>query len=372
MKVALVHDYLNQYGGAERILEAFCELFPEAPIYTLFYDEKLTYGRFKGKDIHTSFIQKIPFSRKYHQMFPLLMPMAVESLDLSEYDLVLSDSASFAKGVITKPQTFHICYLHTPLRYAWDKSHQYLSEFPFPTVLKSLAPFFLTYLRVWDQHASIRPDVLLTNSRFVRSRIRKYYKQEADIIYPPVSFEFFGSGATAVSSGDYFLIVGRLTPYKRFQLAITVCNKLGLPLKIVGGGPERRRLQKSAARNIEFLGTVPDRVLRDIYANCRALIFPQEEDFGIVALEAMAAGKPVIAFRGGGAMESIIEGETGIFFDEPTESALERAIREFGALPFDSRRIKDHAKKFDKEIFKKNIKEFIDGTYADFISRITV
>lgn len=372
MKVALVHDYLNQYGGAERVLEAFCELFPEAPIYTLFYDEKLTYGRFKGKDIRTSFIQKIPFSRRYHQIFPPLMPMAVESLDLSEFDLVLSDSASFAKGVITKPTTLHICYLHTPLRYAWDKSHQYLSEFPLPPVLKPLASFFLTYLRLWDLHASIRPDVYLTNSRFVQSRIRKYYRKEAEVIPPPVSFEFFGGEFTIASSEDYFLMVGRLTPYKRFQLAITVFNKLGLPLKIVGDGPERMRLEKSAEENIEFVGTVSDQVLRDIYANCRALIFPQEEDFGIVALEAMAAGKPVIAFRGGGAIESIIEGETGLFFDEPTESALEKAVREFGAFSFDPQRIKNHTKGFDKEVFKKNIKGFIDRTNADFISRKSV
>jgi len=196
MKIALVHDYLNQYGGAERVLEVFSELFPDAPIYTLFYDEKLTNGAFSGKDIRTSFLQKIPFSRRYHQVFPVLMPIAVESLDLSSYDVVLSDSASFAKGIITKPTTLHICYLHTPLRYVWDKSHEYLSEFPMPRIMKAFAPFVLTYLRMWDKDASTRPDVYLTNSHFVKSRIQKYYGIEPDVIPPSVDTKIFNGEAS--------------------------------------------------------------------------------------------------------------------------------------------------------------------------------
>ncbi len=368
MRIALVHDYLNQYGGAERVLEVFSELFPEAPIYTLFYDEKLTRGAFSGKDIRTSFLQKIPFSRKYHQVFPVLMPIAAESLDFSSYDVVLSDSASFAKGIITKPSTMHICYLHTLLRYAWDKSHEYLSEFPMPRIMKAFAPFVLTYLRMWDKDASTRPDAYLTNSHFVRSRIQKYYGVDAEVIHPSVDTKLFNGEVSPSESNseDYFLMVGRLTPYKRFNLAIEVFNTLGWKLKIIGDGPEKKRLQRMAKNNIEFLGTAGDETLREQYAGSRAVVFPQEEDFGIVPLEAMASGKPVIAFHAGGALESVREGETGVFFNEPTAESLERALREFDPNTFDSDKIKEHARTFDKEVFKTRIKEFVEEAYKDF------
>ncbi len=365
MKVALVHDYLNQYGGAERVLEVFSEAFPEAPIYTLFYDEKLTSGVFKGKDIRTSFLQKIPFSRKYHQVFPVFMPVAAESLDFRDYDVVLSDSASFAKGVITKPSTLHICYLHTPLRYAWDKSHEYLSEFPMPRVIKWVAPFVLAYLRMWDKDASSRPDILLTNSQFVRSRIRKYYGRDAEVVYPSIDPTFFGEEDIS-ANGEYFLMVGRLTPYKRFGLTVEVFNELGWPLKIIGNGPERRRLERRAKKNVEFFGTVSDGTLRKYYAGAKALIFPQEEDFGIVPLEAMAAGRPVIAFRAGGALESVKEGETGMFFDEQTPESLQRVLHEFNSVRFDSEKIREHARKFSKDLFKSRIKEIVEKEYERF------
>lgn len=367
LRVALVHDYLNQYGGAERVLEAFSEIFPLAPIYTLFYDERLTRGVFRGKDIRTSFLQKIPFSRKYHQLFPALMPIAVESLDLSNFDLVLSDSASFAKGVLTKPNTLHICYLHTPLRYAWDKSHEYLSEFPVPSILKLFAPPLLTYLRIWDKEASTRPDVYITNSKFVQRRIRKYYGKDAEVIYPPVDVKIFDSENSQINAGEgYFIMVGRLTPYKRFQLAIEVFNRLGWKLKIIGDGPEKKRLKKIARSNIEFLGIVSDELLKKYYANSKALVFPQEEDFGIVPLEAMSAGKPVIAFSGGGALESVRENETGIFFNEQTQKSLKDALYKFNPSNFGAARIKEHARSFDKEVFKGKIKAFIEREYEDF------
>lgn len=351
MRVALVHDYLNQYGGAERVLEAFCELFPDAPIFTTLYDEKLTAGAFRGKNIKTSFLQHMPFSRTHHRLFPLLMPMAVEQFNLAEYDVVLSDSASFAKGVITKPYTFHISYCHTPPRYAWDDSHKYIEEFGYSTPIRLVVPLFMNYVRIWDREAALRVDRFVTNSRFVQSRIKKYYGETAEVIYPPVRTDFFTPG----ESEGYFLVVGRLSAYKRFDLAVSVFNELGLPLKIVGGGPERERLERLAKPNIEFVGRVDDETLRQYYAHAEAFIFPQEEDFGITAVEAMASGKPVIAFRGGGALETVKEGETGVFFDTQSEESLYQAVRGFNTRAFDSQRIREHALLFDKEIFKKKI-----------------
>jgi len=366
MKIALVHDYLNQYGGAERVLEVFSNMFPDAPIYTLFYDEKLTGGKFKGKDIRTSFLQKIPYSRKYHQIFPMLMPVAAESFDLSLYDVVLSDSASFAKAVITKPSTLHICYLHTPLRYAWDKSHEYIEGFPLPRVIKYFAPFILSYLRVWDRDASRRPDLYLTNSQYVASRIRKYYNRESVVIHPPVSDQYFSQSVQKKTPEDYFLMVGRLTPYKRFRMAVEVFNDLGEKLVIVGSGPEFKRLKKLAGPSITLTGTLYDEELKSYYDSAKALIFPQEEDFGIVVLEAMAAGKPVIALRAGGALESIREGETGIFFDEPTHESLKDAIKKFKQASFDSNQIIKHAQTFATSVFQEKIATYIENAYREF------
>lgn len=367
MRIALVHDYLVQYGGAERVLEAFSELFPHAPIFTLVYDEKLTRGAFRGRAIHTSYLQKIPFSRAKHRFFPLLMPFAVEQFDLSRFDIVLSDSASFAKGVITKPPTLHISYCHTPPRYAWDDSHKYIEEFGYTTPLRLLVPFFMNYVRIWDGEAATRVDRFITNSEFVRRRIEKYYRRNAEIIYPPVDTSKFEIGEPQ----DYFLMVGRLSAYKKFDLGIEVFNELGRPLKIVGAGPERKKLEKMAKKNIEFVGAVSDEDLAKYYKHAKALIFPQEEDFGIVAVEAMASGRPVIAYRGGGALETVQEGETGVFFDEQTLESLAGALRSFDGAKFDPQKIRAHALKFDRKIFKENIKEFIEKALADFRGKLT-
>jgi len=298
MRVALVHDYLNQYGGAERVLEALCEMFPDAPIYTLVYDAKLTGFAFEGRRIKTSFLQKVPFVASRHRYFPILMPYAIEQLDLSEYDLVISDSGSYAKGVITKPDTLHVSYCHTPHRYVWDNSHKLIDEFGYPKFIKTFGPVFTTYVRLWDEQAAERVDAFIANSRFVAARIKKYYRKDASVIYPPVNCsKFFISDV-----GDYFLMVGRLVPYKKFFLAINAFNKLGLKLKIIGNGPERRNLEKISGPNIEFMGLVSEQYLPEYYAKAKALIFPQEEDFGVVAVEAMASGRPVIAYRAGGAV----------------------------------------------------------------------
>jgi len=357
MKVALVHDYLNQYGGAERVLEAFGQIFPKAPIYTLLYDKKRTGYAFEGREIHTSFMQKVPFVKSHHRPFLMLMPLAIEQFDLSGYDLVLSDSASYAKGVITSPRTLHICYCHTPIRYAWDDSHKYIEEFGYSSLIKKVIPFFMNYIRVWDEQAAQRVDKFIANSQFVSERIRKYYNRESEVIHPPVKADLF---YIAPKPEEYFLMVGRFLPYKRFDLAIKAFNHLGWSLKIIGDGPERKKLEALANNNIEFLGLVSDEKLRDSYAYCQAFIFPQEEDFGITAVEAMASGRPVIAYQSGGVLEIIQPGITGLFFKEQTTDCLIEVLKKFSLDNFDPQVIRKRALEFDQEKFKEKIIKFIN------------
>ncbi len=358
MRVALVHDYLNQYGGAERVLEAFCQIFPKAPIYTLLYDRERTGFAFDNRDVKTSFLQKIPLLKSYHRPFLMLMPLAVEEFDFSNYDLVLSDSASYAKGVVTPADCFHLCYCHTPIRYAWDDSHRYIEEFNYPKAIKRLIPFFMNYIRIWDEQAASRVDKFIANSRFVAQRIKKYYHRDSTIIYPPIKTTPF---YLVSNPSDYFLMVGRLLPYKRFDLAIDAFNELGWPLKIIGDGPEKRRLMKKAKENIEFVGLVDDGKLRKYYAHAKAFIFPQEEDFGIVAVEAMAAGRPVIAYQSGGALEIIEPEINGLFFREQTKDHLLETLRKFKINDFDPKIIRAKAMEYDQEGFKNKIKEFIEN-----------
>jgi len=357
MKVALVHDYLNQYGGGERVLEAFGQIYPKAPIYTLLYDKKRTGYAFEGRKIYTSFMQKVPLVKSHHRPFLMLMPIAVEQFDLSDYDLVLSDSASYAKGVITSSKTLHICYCHTPIRYAWDDSHKYIEEFGYSSPIKKVIPFFMNYVRVWDEQAAQRVDKFIANSDFVAKRIKKYYQQESKVIHPPVKTNLF---YIIPKPDKYFLMVGRSLPYKRFDLAIEAFNQLGWPLKIVGDGPERKKLQAKAKDNIEFLGLVSDEKLRDYYARCQAFVFPQEEDFGITAVEAMASGRPVIAFQSGGALEIVEPETTGVFFKEQTSDSLIQALKKFKPDNFNPQIIRQKAMEFDQEKFKEKIKDFIN------------
>lgn len=359
MRVALVHDYLNQYGGGERVLEAFCQLFPKAPIYTLLYDKKKTGSAFEGRQIKTSFLQKVPLVKSHHRPFLMFMPLAIEQFDFSQYDLVLSDSHSYSKGVITSIDTFHICYCHTPIRYAWDDSHKYIEQFGYSNPIKKIIPFFMSYVRVWDEQASQRVDKFIANSNFVAQRIEKYYRQKADVIYPPVKTDLF---YLADKPDNYFLIVGRFLPYKRFDLAIDAFNQLGWSLKIVGDGPDKKKLQARANDNIEFVGLVSDHKLRDYYAHCQAFIFPQEEDFGIAAVEAMASGRPVIAYQSGGSLEIVQPGLTGLFFKEQTPEALIATLKEFKISDFDPKIIRQKAMEFDQERFKERIKNFIDNS----------
>lgn len=376
MKVAFVHEYLNQFGGAERTLLALCAIFPDAPIYTLFYDKDATGGIFESKDIRTSFLQNLPFIKKYHRGFPLLMPLAVEQFDFSDFDVVISVSASFAKGIITKPHTKHICLCLTPPRFLWDDSHKFVEEFGYPKFIKNVLPPFISYLRIWDREAAYRVDEFWAISNFIKQRIEKYYSKDSQIIYPPVDISKFQVPLRQAQSpeqsrgtsskfqvNDYFLMVGRLVAYKRFDLGVKAFSKLRLPLKIVGVGPEQKKLQaisrKLKAKNIEFLGLVPDDQLADLYSKSSALIFPQEEDFGIVPLEAMASGRPVIAFRSGGAAETIVEGKTGLFFDEQTIGSLEEAVKKFKSLKFKPEDCIKQAEKFDVNVFKQKVLEHL-------------
>lgn len=351
MRIALVHDYLNQYGGGERMLEIFCEMFPDAPIYTLLYDEQATGHVFRNREIHTSFLQRLPLIKKYHRLLPFLMPIAIEQFDLSYYDVVISNSASFAKGVITKPRTRHISYCLTPTRYLWDDSHRYLAEANYPWLFKKFIPLFLSYLRIWDFEAAFRVDKFIAISSFIQKRIKKYYNRESEIIYPAIDVSKYHIATDKPE--DYFLMVGRMVPYKKFDLAVKVFNATGQKLKIVGDGPEFKHLKRIAWPNIEFLGLISDCDMPKLYSHCKAVIFPQEEDFGLVPLEAMASGRPVIAYRGGGAMETVIDGENGVFFDQQTEIDLVRAIGRFEYTHWDAQKIRAHAFKFDKSVFKK-------------------
>ena len=363
MKVALVHDYLVQYGGAERVLEAFTEIFPKAPIYTMVYDKKLMSKTFSDKKVFTSFLQKIPLVGSHHRLFPILMPIAIEQFDLSKYDIVLSDSNSYAKGAITMPHTLHITYCHTPMRYAWDDCHKYLREFKYSNLTKKFVPFAMNYIRMWDKISADRPDRYIANSKFIASRIKKYYNKDAFIINPPVSAEKF---YISKNVEDYYLMVGRALPYKRFDIAVKAFNKLKFPLKIIGKGPEMDKLKKHANSNIDFLGYLNDKEISDYYSKCKAFIFPPEEDFGITPLEAMASGRPVIAFRGGGALETVIENKTGLFFDEQTPRSIIDVIKNFDSRKFNPREIRDHALEFDRELFKKKIKKFVEEEYTKY------
>ncbi|QQS61264.1 MAG: glycosyltransferase [Candidatus Moraniibacteriota bacterium] len=365
MKIALVHDYLVQYGGAERVLESFCELFPNAPIYTLVYDEDATHKRFQDRVIKTSFLQKAPFIKKQHRLFPLLMPIAMEQFDFSRYDVVLSDSSSFAKGIITHADTLHICYMHTPMRYAWDDCQRYTREFHQLKFIKSLVPYFVNGLRMWDRVSSKRPDKIIANSDFVARRIQKYYRRNSQVIHPPVEIDSF---YTKKDKG-YFLMVGRLISYKRHDIVIDAFNTLGLPLRIIGQGPEEARLKKQARNNITFLGHVDDKELASQYASSRAFIFPQEEDFGIVAIEALASGKPILAFQGGDIVEHITHGKEGLFFTEQTAKGVIDVVKQFEKHQFNAKEIQAVAKKFDKKLFQEKIRTYIENSFKEFMEK---
>ncbi len=361
MRVALVHDYLTQLGGAERVLTALMDVFPHAPVYTLLHSEEVR--GFEKKRIKTSFLQKMPGARRHHRYFPLLMPLAIEQFDLSAYDVVLSASHSFGKGVITAPHTLHISYCFTPTRYVWDDSHRYVREFSRSRFFRRLAPVGLSYIRLWDYFASQRVDSYLTLSAYVARRIEKYYHRQARVIAPPVNVDRF---QVSLRDDGYYLVVSRLVPYKRTELAIEACEQLGRPLKIAGTGPELEELKRRAGKHTQFLGFVSDERLPALYAGARALLFPQEEDFGITPLEAAASGKPTIAFGQGGARETIIPGVTGVFFSEQTSESLRQAILYFEAQPWDAAAIRAQAETYRRQVFMDKVRDFVHSEWLAF------
>ncbi|MFA5029557.1 MAG: glycosyltransferase [Patescibacteria group bacterium] len=357
MKIALVHDHLVQDGGAELVLKVLKEIYPQAPIFTLVLNRKNTNNFFIDKKVNTSFLQKLPLGVRRYQWYLSMMPAAIESHNLMGYDLVISSASSFAKGVITNPACRHICYCYTPTRYLWNDTHNYLEELKVNFFIKKFLPLTLRKLRVWDRLAADRVDHFVAISETVKNRIKKYYDRDSEVIYPPVEVnKFYISGAPK----KYFLAGGRLVPYKKIDLAVKAFSRLGIPLKIFGVGPEERRLKRLANKgNIEFLGKVSETEKKELFANCLAYLNPQEEDFGITAVEAMASGRPVIAFRAGGATETVREGETGEFFEEQIWEELADKIIRFRPETYNSERIRERAKKFDVEIFKEKILQLV-------------
>jgi len=365
MKVALVHDHLAQDGGAEKVLKVLADMFPEAPIYTLLYEKTNVDRYLKDRHIETSIIQKLPGGIRHYQWYLFFMPLAVEFFDLRQFDLVISDTSSFAKGVITAPDTLHICYCHTPTRYLWSDTHQYLNELKYNKWLKKIISLVLNRIRLWDRAAADRVDLFIANSLTVQKRIVKYYRRDSAVIYPPVEVDkFYISDLSQQAPAErYFLAGCRLAPYKRIDLAIEAFKQLGTNyrLKIFGDGVDLERLKQLAdgCPNIEFLGRVDETVKARLYSEALAFINPQEEDFGITVVESLASGRPVIAYQRGGAMETVREGENGLFFTEATAESLAAAVRNFQSEKFNSELIKKQAEQFSVENFRKYILDFI-------------
>lgn len=361
MKVALVHDFLIRLGGAERVLAALCELFPESPIYTLLYDEKKVGAVFPRENIRTSRLQNLPsFLKKNHKYLLPWMPQAVEEWDFSGFDLVLSSSSAFTHGILTPDHTRHICYMHSPMRYAWDWTHEYIKEQGLGLVKRAAVAALLKKLRMWDQTVVDRADMFLANSQNVRQRILKYYRRDSAVIYPPVDIGSFKIGKT---SEDYFLIISTLTPYKRIDLAIQLFNKIRRRLKIIGDGPQKEFLQNISGSTIDFLGFKDDALTAEYLKNCRALIFPGEEDFGITPVEALACGKPVLAYGIGGVTESVIPGVTGEFFMEPSVESMEEGLARLmkNEHTYSPQKCRTQAQKFSKEVFFKNMRSALSS-----------
>jgi glycosyltransferase involved in cell wall biosynthesis len=364
MKIAIVHDYLNQYGGAERVVEVLHELFPDAPIYTSVYLPDNMPDCFRKMDIRTTFMQRLPFIDKLYKKYLMFYPFAMSSLKVKEFDLIISSSSSFAKGIKKGKDAMHVCYCYTPTRFIWYYDF-YIKKEKLNRFFSFLLPLLIQQLKKWDLKVIKGVDKFIAISKNIQEKISICYGRESIIIYPPVDFSKFDmSDYGNKEKGGYFLTVSRLNSYKNLDLVIKAINRVSMSLKIIGTGPFRQELEKLSGGNkkIEFLGRVSDEELKRYYAGCKALIFPGEEDFGISPLEAQALGKPVIAFAKGGALETVINEETGLFFNVDNEDSLINALNYFIKIEdkFDSRKIRNHALKFDKEIFKANFKEYID------------
>lgn len=362
MKLALVHDWLNQNGGAEDVLETLVRLYPDAPIYTSIYAPDLLPDAYRAWDLRTSWLDRLPGIHRHHQRYLPLYPLAFDRLDLSAYEVVLSNKSGFCHGVRSGPETIHICYCLTPTRYIWDLE-SYLARENFGAAVRAAARLVARVYRGWDYAAAQRVDHFVAISTEVRARIQRVYHRDSTIIYPPV--EAAQRFTPAPSHDDYFLVLSRLVPYKRIDLAVEACTRLDLPLLVGGTGRDRERLEALAGPTVQFLGYVPDADLPDLFARCRAFIFPGLEDFGIVPVQAMAAGRPVIAFRGGGSLDTVIPGKTGAFFEEQTLESLMAALQAFDERDYSPDEIRAHALRFDAATFTRQISEFVARAWEE-------
>jgi glycosyltransferase involved in cell wall biosynthesis len=364
-KVALVHDWLTGQRGGEKVLEVFAEIFPDAPIYTLFHFPGSQVEDIERRIIHTSFLQNMPFLKKRYRWYLPFYPLAVELFDLQDYDVIISSSHCVAKGAIPRPEALHISYIHSPVRYAWNQYFAYFSPERLGFFSRRLIPPVIHRLRQWDVTSSSRVDHFLANSKTVARRIHKYYRREAEVVHPPVDTELFQPGD---QQEDYYLLVSALVPYKRVDLAIAAFNRNGWRLKIVGNGPDYKKLKKTANKNIEFIGFLPPRELVRTYQRAAALLMPCEEDFGINSLESQACGIPVVAYGRGGATETVISRETGLFFPELTPESLQDALDKSKGIAFNKSTIRANAETFSREIFKQKVSALFRKKWEEFQS----
>jgi glycosyltransferase involved in cell wall biosynthesis len=366
-RIALVHDWLVSPGGAEKVLLELHRMYPQAPIYTANYvPEK--FPEFAAADVRPTWLDRISLAKRKHQLFPVLRAWAFRGLNLSEYDIVISSSSAESKYVRTGEKTLHICYCHTPVRYYWSDYEWYLANPPFGRLnwlVKGLLPLMIGWLRRVDYRGAQGVDRFIANSRYVRARIEKYYDQDSAVIHAPVNVDQF---EVSEERDDYYLIVGRQVAYKRLDLSVDAFNELGLPLKVAGTGEEIAKHRGRAKPNIEFLGRVPDEELPRLYGRAKGFIFPAEEDFGIVPVEAMANGTPVIAYGVGGAVETVVEGMTGTFFFEKSASALVDAVQRFEAMTFDHHVIRQQAERFSQQVFRREMSRYVADEWAKFRS----
>ncbi|MDP4038822.1 MAG: glycosyltransferase [bacterium] len=365
LRIALVHDWLTNLGGAERVLLLMHQAFPKAPIYTSIFNPKKL-PEFAKLNVRTSFLQKFPLAKKKHQLYPTLRRLAFESFDFSKFDIVISSSSAEAKGIITSTETFHISYINTPTRYYWSGYNEYLKS-PgygvFNPFVRLIMPRLVKKMRRWDYAAAQRPDIIIANSENVKKRIKKYYNRDSLVLHPPVDLSRFKPD----KDEGYYLVVSRLIPYKRIDLAVKACSNLNKKLVVIGSGSEYKKLKSMSNSNVHFTGALTDREINNYYKNALAFIFTAEEDFGITPLEAMASGKPVICYGAGGAKETVIDNETGIYFEKQNEQSLQNAIKKFEKMEFNQNKIIDRAEQFSEDNFIKKLKEVIEVNYEEFI-----
>jgi len=365
MKIALVHDYLNQYGGAERVLEEFHAIWPDAPVYTSIYDPDRMPERYRDWDIRASGLNRLPFARRKHQALLFMLPQVFEAFDLDDYDLVVSSSSGFAHGVLTLPETLHVCYCHSPPRFLWDY-HNYARREGLSGPARMLVEHALPRLRAWDRVTADRADAWIATSRLVSARIERFYNKSSAIIPPPAPVHRFD---VARGPGDYFLLLMRLVGWKRPDIAVEACTRLGLPLVVAGEGRERKRLERLAGPSVSFVGHADDAQIRELLAGCKALILPSEEDFGLTPLEAMAAGRPVIAYGRGGVLDTVVPGRTGDFFEQQTTDSVAEALMRFDPGQYNARDIRGHVEQFDSGRFRARIRAFVDEQLEAHLER---